>query len=277
MEYFSSAKLRNGLAGLRPGARFSKVPRTFRARKAIRKTKTCLFSKAGLFICCKVNKNTNNCKVSCLETPSFWRYKENYVTRKTPEKFRDFRETGPCFSNVPKLLGPVWGATIPFIYLQRRDSKPSNFAVLFVLKLVERSAFKTGGLHFDNWLFGPEKFLELSRNREAGLKPCSGAVTSLVSSCSHCSAQRTSFICGAGRSNPKVYPYKACLVTTEEATWPCGYEAGLKIPNSSSALTMPPGGLVLVGSLWPAGSLVISSQLVVSGSTPRLHLNIVCP
>ena len=78
-----------------PGARFSKVPRTFRARKASRKTMTCLFCKACLFICCKGNKNKNNCKVSCLETPSFWRYKENCVTRNTPEKFRDFRETGP--------------------------------------------------------------------------------------------------------------------------------------------------------------------------------------
>ena len=78
-----------------PGARFSKVPRTFRARKAIRKTMTYLFRKAGLLVYCKGNKNKNNCKVSCLETPSFWRYKENYVTRNTPEKFRDFRETGP--------------------------------------------------------------------------------------------------------------------------------------------------------------------------------------
>ena len=77
------------------GARFSKVPRTFRARKAIRKTTTYLFCKAGLLICCKGNKNKNNCKVSCLETHSLWRYKENYVTRSTPEKFRDFRETSP--------------------------------------------------------------------------------------------------------------------------------------------------------------------------------------
>ena len=77
-----------------PGARFSKVPRTFRARKAIRKITTCLFCKADLFTCCKGNKNKNNGKVSCLETPSFWRYKESYVTRNTPEKFRDFRETG---------------------------------------------------------------------------------------------------------------------------------------------------------------------------------------
>ena len=77
------------------GARFSKVPRTFRARKAIRKTTTCLFCKASFLICCKGNRNKNNCEVSCLETPSFWRYKENYVTRNTPEKFRDLRETGP--------------------------------------------------------------------------------------------------------------------------------------------------------------------------------------
>ena len=53
------------------GAHFSKVPRTFRARKAIRKTTTCLFCKAGLLICCKGNKNNNKGKVSCLETPSF--------------------------------------------------------------------------------------------------------------------------------------------------------------------------------------------------------------
>ena len=35
------------------GARFTKVPKTFRARKVIRKTPTRLFCKAGLFICCK--------------------------------------------------------------------------------------------------------------------------------------------------------------------------------------------------------------------------------
>ena len=32
------------------GARFSKVPKTFRVRKAIRKTPTCLFCKAGFFL-----------------------------------------------------------------------------------------------------------------------------------------------------------------------------------------------------------------------------------
>ena len=56
---------------LPPGARFSKVPRTFRARKAIRNSTTCLFCKPGLFICCKGNKNKNNFEVSFLETPLF--------------------------------------------------------------------------------------------------------------------------------------------------------------------------------------------------------------
>ena len=38
------------------GTCFSKVPKTFRARKAIPNTPTRLFCKAGLFICCKGNK-----------------------------------------------------------------------------------------------------------------------------------------------------------------------------------------------------------------------------
>ena len=39
------------------GARLSKVPKTFRARKAIPKLPTSSFSKAGPLICCKGNKN----------------------------------------------------------------------------------------------------------------------------------------------------------------------------------------------------------------------------
>ena len=53
------------------GARFSKVPKPFRARKGIHKSPTRLFCEACLFICCKGNKNLNNCKVSWLETPLF--------------------------------------------------------------------------------------------------------------------------------------------------------------------------------------------------------------
>ena len=40
-----------------PGVRFSKDPKTLLAPKAIRKTPTRLFCKAGLFICCKGYKN----------------------------------------------------------------------------------------------------------------------------------------------------------------------------------------------------------------------------
>ena len=87
-----------------PGARFSKVPKTFRTRKAVHKTLPHLFCEAGLVICCKGNKNLNNCKVSCLEMPLFWRYKENYVTRNALEKFRDFRETGSWYVSIVSLV-----------------------------------------------------------------------------------------------------------------------------------------------------------------------------
>ena len=40
-----------------PAVRFSKDPKTLRARKAIRKTPTRLLCKAGVLICCKGNKN----------------------------------------------------------------------------------------------------------------------------------------------------------------------------------------------------------------------------
>ena len=70
--YFSSGAEWSGrrISAESPGARFSKDPKTFRARKAIRETPTCLICKAGLFICCIAHKNQNNCKVSCLEAPN---------------------------------------------------------------------------------------------------------------------------------------------------------------------------------------------------------------
>ena len=40
-----------------PGSCFSKAPKTFRARKAIRKTPSRVFCRAGLFICCIGNQN----------------------------------------------------------------------------------------------------------------------------------------------------------------------------------------------------------------------------
>ena len=48
-----------------------------------------------MVVCCKGINNQNDCKVSCLETPSFWRYKENCVTPKFACKVLNFRETGP--------------------------------------------------------------------------------------------------------------------------------------------------------------------------------------
>ena len=51
--------------------------------------------KLGFSYVVKGINNHYNCKVSCPETPWFWRYKENYVTRNAPEKFRDFCETDP--------------------------------------------------------------------------------------------------------------------------------------------------------------------------------------
>ena len=49
------------------------VPEKFSGllRNARLKTPTRLFCKAGVFICRQGNKNKNNCKVSCLEKPSF--------------------------------------------------------------------------------------------------------------------------------------------------------------------------------------------------------------
>ena len=88
------------------GPLFLKVPKTFRTRKAICRTPTCLsckaptrlFCKAGLFICVKgIEINNKFIIVSCLETPSFWRYKENYGTRNAPKVSRLWR-------NVPLLV-----------------------------------------------------------------------------------------------------------------------------------------------------------------------------
>jgi len=45
--------------------------------------------------------------------------------------------SGACFSKVPKLFGPISGATIAFISSQLRGSKPSNFAVLLVFLILK--------------------------------------------------------------------------------------------------------------------------------------------
>ena len=38
----------------------------------------------------------------------------------------------------------------------------------YIQILLKGQLFETSGLYFDNWLFGPEKFSELSRNRPLG-------------------------------------------------------------------------------------------------------------
>ena len=50
------------------------------------------FCEAGLFICCKGNKNLDKCKVSWLKTPWLSRFKENYVTRKVSGLSRNGRQ-----------------------------------------------------------------------------------------------------------------------------------------------------------------------------------------
>ena len=78
---------------LGPGATFSKVPRTFRARKASFQTVIRLFWKADLLTCFLRKKSQEDCEVWWLRTSAWRRYKGNCGTRNT-EKFRDFRETG---------------------------------------------------------------------------------------------------------------------------------------------------------------------------------------
>jgi len=51
---------------------------------------------------------------------------------------------GTCFLKVPKLFGPIPGATTAFMSSQRRGSKPSNFAILsvfLVLKTCKKITF----------------------------------------------------------------------------------------------------------------------------------------
>ena len=87
MDDFENAKLN--------WARFSKVPNTFRARKAICEIANRLFWKSDLLTCFQGNKNKNNCEVWRIKCSPFLSYKGNCDTRKWPVKFRDFWETAP--------------------------------------------------------------------------------------------------------------------------------------------------------------------------------------
>ena len=86
------------LARWGPGARFLKVPKTFRARKAICEIANRLFWKADLLTCFQGNKKKNNCELWRIKCSPFLSYKGNCDTRKWPVKFRDFWETAPwCY------------------------------------------------------------------------------------------------------------------------------------------------------------------------------------
>ena len=77
-----------------PGVRFSKDPKTLRARKAIRKTPTRLFCKAGFLYVVKGIKIKITAKFCDTEHSRF----EDTKRIISPEKFRVFRETGPWIS-----------------------------------------------------------------------------------------------------------------------------------------------------------------------------------
>ena len=73
------------------GARFSKVPVTYGALKAILEVMIHLMWKAVLLICFRWKERQNNCQVSNLETSSYWTYKGICVTQKVSGRSR----TGP--------------------------------------------------------------------------------------------------------------------------------------------------------------------------------------
>ena len=58
---------------------------------------------------------------------------------------------------------------VPQLFLYLRIAKVLSFVILLVFltlkSCLKGQLFKTSGLQIDNWLFGPEKFSGLSRNR----------------------------------------------------------------------------------------------------------------
>ena len=80
----------------RPRARFSKVPaENFQARKCIRKTPSCLFCKAGLFICCKGNRNKITAKFRVSRRLRFNDTKGIRSPGMRPKSFRTFEKRAP--------------------------------------------------------------------------------------------------------------------------------------------------------------------------------------
>ena len=92
--------------------------------------------RAWLVLCWEVCPRTKSSSYLTQHPTSFatlWSFDSDFSTS-LQEFFLGFCgfpfSPGACFSKIPKLFGPISGATIPFISSQRRGSKPSNFAIL---------------------------------------------------------------------------------------------------------------------------------------------------
>ena len=101
-----------------------------------------------------------------------------------------FSGPGARFSKVPKLYGAFSGVTIPFVSQERRGLH-SYFSFCCLENMLKDWLSKTSGWQFHKWLFGPEKFSGLSRNRPLApvsqksrelFGPISGATIPFISS-----------------------------------------------------------------------------------------------
>ena len=112
-----------------------------------------------------------------LEFHSPWSHERSTLREKQKPYLEDITYTNETWSKTFGSQGPVSqksrnfsGAIIPFTSLQHQGSKQSTFAILITLvdyikNIFKGQPFKTSGLQFDNWLFGPNKSSGLSRNR----------------------------------------------------------------------------------------------------------------
>ena len=86
---------------------------------------------------CRGNRNNFNtrkeCEKKCGRCKSEWIINANNVIKKL--NYAIFVTTRLLFgfSKVPKFFGAISAARIPFLSSQRRGSKPSNLAILFIL------------------------------------------------------------------------------------------------------------------------------------------------
>ena len=83
-----------------------------------------------------------------------------------PKSFGTFEKQAPVFQKSRKFSGLFRLFIYVFATPRFWASKLSNPLIFSHLKnTLKDQRFKPSGLQFDNWLFGPEKFSGLSRNR----------------------------------------------------------------------------------------------------------------